>query len=160
SGIAMVRLESAGGIDGTVILGRDPWAGPAPMKKTGPLPAAPPPLKTNMRGGTGRGRPRRLSGGRAWCPVLLWAPVSVYAASRQAAASAAAQRTAAREAVLPWRRHVSVPGWREWCSAAQGIGGLQQAGPQGGVQVRQQLDRRAGDGGRDHDARVEQRGPV
>src|SRR5215831_3638580 len=130
----MVRLESAGGIGGTVILGRDPRAGPAPMKKTGPPPAAPPPLKMIMRGGTRPAGTKRLSGGRAWCPVPLWASVPVHAASRQAAARAAAQRTAVREAVLSRRQHVFVPGGRGWCSAAQRIGGLQQAGPQGGVQ--------------------------
>src|SRR5690349_23318750 len=131
----MFRLESAGGIGGTVILGRDPWAGPAPMKMTGAPPptALLPPPKTMMRGATRAGMPRRLSGDRAWCAVLLGAPVQ--AASRQAAASAAAQRTAAVRA--------RVPGGQGRCSAAQRIGGLQQAGPQGGVQARQQPDRRA-----------------
>src|SRR5215472_16053771 len=105
----MVRLESAGGIGGTVILGRDPWAGPAPMKKTGPPPAAPPPLKMMMRGGIRAAGTKRLSGGRAWCAVPLWVPVPVHAASRQAAASAATQRTAVREAVRPWRRHFFDP---------------------------------------------------
>src|SRR6516162_2171909 len=103
----MVRLELAGGIGGTVILGRDPWAGPAPIKKTGPPPAAPPPLKMIMRGGIrAAGGPRRLSGGRAWCPVPLWAPVPVHAARRQAAARAAAQRTAVFRVRVPggWGR--------------------------------------------------------
>src|SRR5207247_9347627 len=123
----MVRLDWAGGIGGTVILGRDPWAGPAPMKMTGaPPPTAPPPLKTNMRGATRAGMPRRWSGDRAWCPECLECPwVPVQAASRQAAARAAVQRTAA---VFLER----VPGGPGRCSAAQRIGGLQQAGPQGG----------------------------
>src|SRR6516162_10916833 len=106
----MVRLESAGGIGGTVILGRDPWAGPAPMKKTGPPPAAPPPLKMIMRGGIrAAGGPKRLNGGRAWFPVPLWAPVPVHAASRQAAVRAAAQRTARWRAVV---LRTFVPLWR------------------------------------------------
>src|SRR5580658_2535608 len=101
----MGRLEFAAGIGGTVILGRDPLVPPAPIKKTGPPPAAPPPRMT-MRGAS-LCRPGGNSADRAWwCPVLLGAPV--HAASRQAAARTAAQRTAWRPmapvAVLPSRR--------------------------------------------------------
>src|SRR5215471_604327 len=100
----MVRLEFAGGIGGTVILGRDPRAGPAPMNMTEPPPTTPPPLTMIRRGTILAGRPpgKPLSGGRPWCLALLGAPV--HAASRQTAARAAAERTAVFRARVPGGR--------------------------------------------------------
>src|SRR5690348_3283504 len=182
----MTWSEPAGGIGPRVIFGRLPDP-PRPGPTTTPPPAPPtaittdPPSPPTCTMPTAGPRPvlqplppkvdtrppgLRLADGPAGPPDPEQ-PASSPAAAIPATMLASAGRHRRRNEVAgagqapsgqrrPCRRSTAGAGWL----AAERIGGLDAAGAERGVQAGQQADDRAGRGGGQHDARVNQGGPV